>query len=156
MSLTTLWEKNHVHIIMRKVLLLEQIGLIANVKLYFFKISWGLPPRPPSHLPPQNGMEEHPKCTILKFKCQNFPPQTPREPTKNPPPLPWRYAPCKYPISSKKIKICSKHFQLGQPWLLLILFLLSAKLTIRHSFWGRYTVNQLNIAAVKFLRVWSL
>ncbi len=71
---------------MRKVLLLEQIGLIANVKLYFFKISWGLPPRPPSHLPPQNGMEEHPKCTILKFKCQNFPPQTPREPTKNPPP----------------------------------------------------------------------
>ncbi len=70
-----------------------------------------------SHMPPpSNGMEESPKCTILRFRCQ-IPSRTPSR-TYHSVPRTWRYAPRKYPISSKKTKICSKHFQFGQPWLL--------------------------------------
>ena len=42
---------------------------------------------PPSR-PHSNGMEEPPKCTILRFRCQNFPPQTPPTGGCTPPPEP--------------------------------------------------------------------
>ncbi len=48
-----------------------------------FKISWGWPPRPPTYSP-QNGMEESPKYTILRFKFQNFLGVAPRPPSNLP------------------------------------------------------------------------
>ena len=51
---------------------------IHHFKVFFFKISWGLPPRPP-----QNGMAEHPKCTMHYVKMQ-----TPSQTYPTPAPCP--------------------------------------------------------------------
>ncbi len=82
----------------------------------------GVAPQTP-HQPASNGMEEPPKCTILRFNCQNFPPQKQQEGAHPFPNLPlcvlhmaiYAMQIPYFSICSKKVKICSKHFQVGQP-----------------------------------------
>ncbi len=55
-----------------------KVPKLDHLKVKIPKFPGGWPPT--SHLPPQNGMEEPPKCTIIRSKFRGGGPQTPHLP----------------------------------------------------------------------------